>query len=194
MTFSSSKAMRRQPIGARFVTWVCVNGKEAMSASWLRHPLRNRGRPAFHEGVGEARNRAIRSTPRIRLMRCSITPMSSKPDGWHGRSPPAGSFCRSASSTNQSAVATRSSGTQSNRSALASTRACSSWSPSTNSRGRTFLKPASTFFVFRRDVTSALLDEVMLPRAAIEGAAEWIVELIERDEPRAACVGRRHAG
>ena len=47
--------------------------------------------------------------------------------------------------------------------------------------------PQAGLNVFRlsRDVTSALLDEVMLPRAAIEGAAEWIVELIERDEPRA---------
>src|SRR5208282_5960517 len=42
--------------------------------------------------------------------------------------------------------------------------------------------PQAGLNVFRlsRDVTSALLDEAMLPRAAIDGAADWIVELIER--------------
>ncbi len=47
--------------------------------------------------------------------------------------------------------------------------------------------PQAGLNVFRlsRDVTSALLGEAMLPRAEIDGAADWIAELVGRDEAQA---------
>ncbi len=153
--------------------------------SWLRHPLRNRGRPAFHEGVGEA--------PKSGNPQHASHPINAMLN--YAYVVEAGRLARALAARGLILPLGFLHKPKRGRNSLV-------WDtieplrPRIDARVFEFVAehefarsdfPQAGLNVFRlsRDVTSALLDEVMLPRAAIEGAAEWIVELIERDEPRA---------
>ncbi len=146
--------------------------------SWLGHPMRNRGRPAFHAGIGEAPSKASpqhASHPINAMLNYAYVVEAgrlARALAARGLILPLG-FLHKPKRGRNSLVwdAIEPLRPRIDASVFAFV--------AEHEFGRSdFPQAGLNVFRLSRDVTSALLGEVMLSRAAIDDAADWIAELV----------------